>query len=176
MYCHPNGTSIHGHEIFLKEVQDQIFGKERNDTHQEPHFAAFLDPKIKNGGDAAANVAVDNSDHSVVGMKFDFEQSLATIAIVFAILGVIYFIRSGSERMCHTARTHFGAEAKYRLERGERRPPTPNMPPRNYRMDQEHQYPNVSRPSPLAMKEEHQPQGGRSKTQDNKPTTSISRG
>ena len=97
MYCHPNGTSIHGHEIFINDIQDQIFGRGTNATYQEPQFAAFLDPKIKNGGDAAANVAVDNSDHSVVGVKFDFEQSLVTIAIVFAILGVIYFICSGSE-------------------------------------------------------------------------------
>ena len=151
VYCHQNGTSIHGHEIFIDEIWDQIFGKGANATYQEPHFAALLDPKIKNGGDAAANVAVDNSDHSVVGVSFDFEQSLATIGIVFAILGIIYFIRSGSERICHTAKTHFGEEAKYRLERGERRTPSPNMTPRNYRNEQDTLYPNTARPPPPAM-------------------------
>ena len=96
-------------------------------------------------------MAVDNSDNSVVGVSFDFEQSLAIIGIVFAILGIIYFIRSGSQRICHTAKTHFGAEAKYRLERGERRPPSPNLPPRNYRQEQDTHYPNTARPPPPAM-------------------------
>ena len=151
VYCHKNGTSIHGHEIFIDEIQNQIFGRRANATHEKPRFAALLDPTIKNGGDAAANVAVDNSDNSIVGVSFDIQQSLVTIGIVFLILGIIYVIRSGSESICHTAKTHFGAEAKYRLERGERRPPSPNLPLRNYRQEQDTQYPNTARPPPPAM-------------------------
>ena len=146
VYCHPNDTSRHGHEIFLPEYQDQLFGTNlKNDT---PHAAALLDPKTHIGGEASSNVAVDISDHSVVGMEFDFEQSLATIAIVLAILGILYLIRSGSQRMCHSAKTHFGAEAKYNVRTAQWRPSAPDIPPRNNRMYQDYQYPNVSRPPP----------------------------
>ena len=105
VYCNPNGTSRHGHKVFLPEVQDQLFGKMENNT---PHFAAFLDPKIKIGGEASSNVAIDHSDHSVVGMKFEFEQSLATIAIVFAILGIIisYTLYAVDQREYVTLQKH----------------------------------------------------------------------